>query len=203
MKYRANCNIKHLCFEYADREREAVLSLMSGILHENPYLSGFELISTSAFSFLNVNNYLENFEDFVIGNQLLTLSLRDSMIYTEKTKFLDDGTNNLSSLTINKTVLNQKNFRLSENLRVLKLTPINFGADSFEISLDQFLFVIESLQYNTTLLEFSIGIRHGNIKKKIFNAQLYERERRTCTKKLSNALVKVFAHNKTLKALTV
>jgi hypothetical protein len=92
------------------------------------------------------------------------------MIYTEKTKFLDDGTNNLSCLTINKTVLNQKNFRLSENLRVLKLTPINFGADSFEISLDQFLFVIESLQYNTTLLEFSIGIRHGNIKKKIFNA---------------------------------
>lgn len=38
MKYNANCNIKQIRFEYADREREAVLSLMSGILHENPYL---------------------------------------------------------------------------------------------------------------------------------------------------------------------
>lgn len=51
-------------------------------------------------------------------------------------------------------MLNQKNFRLSESLLVLKLTPVNFGADSFEISLDQFLFVIESLQYNTSLSEF-------------------------------------------------
>jgi hypothetical protein len=41
---------------------------MSGILHENPFMRSFELISTSSFSFLNVNNYLENFEDFVVGD---------------------------------------------------------------------------------------------------------------------------------------
>lgn len=41
---------------------------MSGVLHENPYLQEFELISTSVYSFLNVNNYLENFEDFVVGD---------------------------------------------------------------------------------------------------------------------------------------
>ena len=99
--------------------------------------------------------------------------------------------------------MNQKNFRLSESLQVLRLTPVYFASDAFEINLDQFLFVIESLQYNTTLREFEIGIRHGNMKKKIFNSQLYERERKTCTKKLSNALVKVFAHNKSLKKLTV
>ena len=58
------------------------------------------------------------------------------MIYSEKTKFLEDGTNSLRELTVSKTILNQKNFRLSENLQILKLTPINFGADSFEISLD-------------------------------------------------------------------
>jgi hypothetical protein len=67
------------------------------------------------------------------------------MIYTEKTKFLEEGTKNLTELTISKTILNQKNFRLSENLTVLKLSPVNFGSDAFEISLDQFLFVIESL----------------------------------------------------------
>jgi len=41
------------------------------------------------------------------------------------------------------------------------------------------------------------------MKKKIFNAQLYERERRICTQRLSNALVKVFAHNKTLRKLNI
>lgn len=34
------------------------------------------------------------------------LVLKDSMIYTEKTKFLDEGTNHLSELIINKTILN-------------------------------------------------------------------------------------------------
>lgn len=41
MKYRRGCNIKCLSFEYADREREAILSLMSGVLHDNPYLEEF------------------------------------------------------------------------------------------------------------------------------------------------------------------
>ena len=70
MQYRAECPIKKLYFEYADREREAVLSMLSGILHENPYLEEFGMESTSAFSYLNVNNYLENFEDFTVGPQL-------------------------------------------------------------------------------------------------------------------------------------
>ena len=64
MDYKRNVNIKALRFEYEDREREAILSLMSGVLHQNPYLEAFELESTSAYAFINVNNFLENFEDF-------------------------------------------------------------------------------------------------------------------------------------------
>ena len=109
---------------------------MSGILHENPYLEEFEMIASSPYSFLNVNSYLENFEDFTIGESLTKLTLRDSMIYTERTKFLEGGTGNITHLDMSKTVLNQKNFRLSENLLVLKLNPVNFAANSFEISFD-------------------------------------------------------------------
>jgi len=79
---------------------------MSGVLHENPYLEEFELIATSAFCFLNVNNYIENFEDFTLGEKLRVLQIKDSMIYTERTKFLEEGTGNLQELTVNKTILN-------------------------------------------------------------------------------------------------
>ena len=106
MKYRRCCNIKSLSFEYADREREAILSLMSGVLHDNPYLEEFHLIATSPFCFLNVNNYIENFEDFILGESLRKLTIRDSMIYTERTKFLEEGTKNLQHLVLNKTILN-------------------------------------------------------------------------------------------------
>lgn len=109
---------------------------MSGILHENPYLEEFEMVATSNYSFLNVNNYLENFEDFSLGERLTKLTLRDSMIYTDRTKFLENGTSNIKYLEMSKTILNQKNFRLTENLQVLKLGPINFAADSFEVSYD-------------------------------------------------------------------
>jgi len=59
------------------------------------------------------------------------------------------------------------------------------------------------MQFNTTIQEFQLGIRHGNVKRKIFNAQLYEKERKICTQRLSNALVKVYANNVTLKKLVV
>lgn len=109
---------------------------MSGILHENPYITEFELSTLSNVAFLNVNHYLENFEDCVVGPNLKKLVLKEALIYTEKTKFLEDGTNCLEHLCVNKTVLSQKNFRLSENLRVLKLQPVNFATDAFEINLD-------------------------------------------------------------------
>jgi hypothetical protein len=138
-------------------------------------------VSTSAYSFINVNNYLENFEDVVLGSNLKKLTLRDSLRYTERTRFAEEGTVSLEEMVINKTILNQKNFRLSDNLKVLKLVPVNYSTDTFEISFDQFVFVIENLQYNTTIEHFEMGIRHGNMKKKIFNADLYEKERRVCT----------------------
>lgn len=138
-------------------------------------------MSTSAYSFINVNNYLENFEDVVLRSNLKKLTLRDSLRYTERTRFAEEGTVSLEEMVINKTILNQKNFRLSDNLKVLKLVPVNYSTDTFEISFDQFVFVIENLQYNTTIEHFEMGIRHGNMKKKIFNADLYEKERRVCT----------------------
>ena len=73
--------------------------------------------------------------------------------------------------------MTQKNFKLSENLLVLKLTPVNYHSEFFEIKFDQFLFVLENLAYNRTLTHFEIGIRHGNLKNKIFNDKLYEKER--------------------------
>jgi len=203
MDFKRGVNIRKLRFEYEDRERECVLSLLSGVLHQNPYLEEFELISTSAYSLINVNMYIENFEDVVLGRSLRKLTLRDSLKYTERTRFAEEGTSALEEMVINKTILNQKNFRLSDNIRVLKLIPVNYSSDTFEISFDQFVFVIENLQYNTTLEHFEMGIRHGNMKKKIFNAILYEKERRVCTKRLANALVKVFAHNQTLKNLYI
>lgn len=51
----------------------------------------------------------------------------------------------MEEMVINKTILNQKNFRLSDNLKVLKLIPVNYSTDTFEISFDQFVFVIENL----------------------------------------------------------
>ena len=33
MEYKHNINIRRLRFEYEDREREAILSMMSGVVH--------------------------------------------------------------------------------------------------------------------------------------------------------------------------
>ena len=41
------------------------------------------------------------------------------MKYTDRTRFLEEGTGMLDKLVINKTILNQKNFRLSDTLKVL------------------------------------------------------------------------------------
>jgi hypothetical protein len=35
LNYRNDCNVKSIRFEYEDREREAILSLMSGVLNDN------------------------------------------------------------------------------------------------------------------------------------------------------------------------
>ena len=56
---------------------------------------------------------------------------------------------------------------------------------------------------NRTLQHFEIGVRHGNLKKKIFNDKLYEKERMIATQRLSNALTKIFQHNKVLHTLVV
>ena len=84
-------------------------------------------------------------------------------------------------LDINKTILNQVNFSLGDKLRVLKLNPVNFPTEIFEISFDQFIYVLESMQFNTTLVELEIGVRHGMLKNKIFNQSLYEKERKHTT----------------------
>jgi hypothetical protein len=106
MDFKRGINLRKLRFEYEDREREAVLSLLSGVLHQNPYLEEFELVSTSAYTFLNVNNYIENFEDVVLGRRLRKLTLRDSLKYTERTRFVEEGTSTLEEMIINKTILN-------------------------------------------------------------------------------------------------
>lgn len=117
------------------------------------------------------------------------------MKYTERSNFLSAGTQFLEELHVNKTILNQANFCLSENLRILKLNPVNFPSEIFEISFEQFIFVIDSMQHNKTIEEFEVGIRHGNLKKKIFNPLLYEKERKTMTQRLANTLNKVFQQN--------
>lgn len=105
-EYRRTNNIRALRLEYNDREREAVLQVMSGILKDNPFLEEFELVSTNGYTFLNVNNFIENFEDYYIGKNLKKLTLRESFKFNEKSKFLEEGTENLEELTINKSVLN-------------------------------------------------------------------------------------------------
>ena len=109
-------NVRKLRFEYEEREREAILSLLSGVLHKNPYLEEFEMVATNSEVFVNVNCYMENFEDFEIGEKLQKLTLIDSMLYNDRSKFLEQGTSNLFSLCINKSILNQKNFKLSDSL---------------------------------------------------------------------------------------
>jgi len=151
----------------------------------------------------DVGNFIEEFEDFTIGDSMKTLIMRDSFKYTNKTRFLEEGTNALSYIEINKTILNQKNFKLSDQLQVLKLSPVNYYSEFFEIKFDQFLFVVESLASNRTLKHFELGIRHGNLKKKIFNDKLYEKERMISTQRLSNALGKVFMNNQTLNTLII
>lgn len=113
-EYRKDINIKSLRLEYNDREREAMLSLLSGVLKDNPSLQEFELVATNSYIFLNVNNFVENFEDYYIGPALKKLTLRDAFRFTDKTRFLEEGSANLEELTINKTILNQKYFKLSD-----------------------------------------------------------------------------------------
>lgn len=67
MDYRKNINITHFRLEYHERQREAILSIMGGILKENPTIESFELVVLNSYNFLNVNLYLENFEDYFIG----------------------------------------------------------------------------------------------------------------------------------------
>ena len=60
-------NITKLRFEYREREREAILSLLSGVLHKNDWLEEFAMVATDSEVFVNVNCYMENFEDFEVG----------------------------------------------------------------------------------------------------------------------------------------
>jgi hypothetical protein len=66
--------------------------MLSGVLNENPHLEQFELIATNAAMFVNVNKFVENFEDFTLGPRMRKLTLRDSLQYTERSKFLEGGT---------------------------------------------------------------------------------------------------------------
>lgn len=116
---------------------------MGGIFKDNPYLKVFEVVLLNSYNFLNVNNFIESFEDYSIGHKMKKLTLRDSFLFSEKTRFLDEGTRNLEELTITKTILNQKFFKLDETLRILKLCPVHFASESFEISFEQFIFVID------------------------------------------------------------
>lgn len=61
---------------------------MSGILNENPYIEEFSLWARDGYVFLNVNNFIDKFEDYNIGQSLKTLELIDSFRFTELTKFL-------------------------------------------------------------------------------------------------------------------
>ena len=79
---------------------------MAGVLDNNPTLQSFELVTVSAYTFLNVNNYLENFEDINVGPSLKKLVLRDALKYSERSNFLSLGTLNIRELHINKTILN-------------------------------------------------------------------------------------------------
>lgn len=85
---------------------------MTGVLKDNPYLESFELVLLNSYNFLNVNNFIENFEDYNIGMNLRKLTLRDSFKFGEKTRFLDEGTKNLEELTITKTIISQRFFKL-------------------------------------------------------------------------------------------
>lgn len=109
---------------------------MGGILRDNPFLEAFEVVLMNSYSFLNVNNFVENFEDYFVGPRLRKLTLRDSFRFNEKTRFLDDGTKNIEELTITKTILSQRFFKLDEKLRVLKLCPVNFSSECFEINFE-------------------------------------------------------------------
>ena len=59
------------------------------------------------------------------------------------------------------------------------------------------------MQFNTTLEELKIGIRHGKLKRKIHNHGLYERERKHATQKLALTLNKVFTKNTTLQKIFI
>ena len=67
MEYRQDINITMLRLEYEERPRDSILAIMSGILKENPYLESFELVLMNSYNFLNVNNFIESFEDYSIG----------------------------------------------------------------------------------------------------------------------------------------
>ena len=49
----------------------------------------------NSYNLLNVNNFIENFEDYFIGPSLRKLTLRESFKFTDQTKFLEEGTKNL------------------------------------------------------------------------------------------------------------
>lgn len=94
-EYRKNISIKCLRLEYVQREREAILALMGGVLKDNPFLEEFELVALDGYTFLNINNFIENFEEWFIGKSLKKLTLREAFKFTEKTKFLEEGTKNV------------------------------------------------------------------------------------------------------------
>ena len=64
-------------------------------------------------SFDHVAEILEFEELLEVGHNLKKLELLDGLRHSEQAKFLNDGTCNIEELAINKTILNQKNFKLS------------------------------------------------------------------------------------------
>ena len=55
----------------------------------------FSIKSLSTKTFLDVNNFVENFEDFNVGPNLRKLEMHDSFKYSDQTKFLENGTQNV------------------------------------------------------------------------------------------------------------
>ena len=98
-------SIRGFHLHYHERDRDCLNVLMRGIFHDNPFLYELSLVSKSHINLINVNKFVESTETYKLSPLLKNFELRDGIKYSERTKFLENGTLNLERLSLNKTIL--------------------------------------------------------------------------------------------------
>ena len=97
--YREDLALKNMELKYGARDREALVTLVQGVLSGNQNLRRFSVEGMGEECWRNAQGFVEGCGDVVLGQNLRDLELNDSFLYAGEgsmaSNFLAEGTRNL------------------------------------------------------------------------------------------------------------